>query len=219
MDYDDLEYSHLGHYYSDVSEESSESSDESEQSYKPMTIKPYLVQDLLYPIALHSHASALKNLCRVNKYGVNICNNQSFWLDYYHKHQFPIPETQPTTPHGWIKEVIKTENIIKEINGMIMTMEKSFDYNTQYTAVWLTYHFYYDLDLNDIIKNIPHITDNTSVRMTFRKRKYFSYDYDIHYTTQDGSAYAYMDLQQLKDYLYHIMYHGVQFQLIQKKLY
>src|SRR5438445_1156664 len=167
----DEDYEDLGHFDfdSDEAQDFLESEEEVVTKVIQPTYKSSLVVDVLHPIAMQSTPTELLQLCRINKYGLNICADPGFWKAYFVKHHYFWPDQPPTTIIEWIKLADKNYKALAYVHFVIDTFDKSFDYDVMFTAYDNKALFYYDDVINNTIDSMRHIHHITHLTMFLTK--------------------------------------------------
>lgn len=71
------------------------------------------VDDVMEIIYSMSDAKTIHAFCNSSKKINQLCQQSTFWIQYFHTHQFPIPNPVPQSLKEWIHAAVEAEKIIQ----------------------------------------------------------------------------------------------------------
>jgi hypothetical protein len=105
-------------------------------------------EDLLYNILLNADIDSVSNMCKVSQTTRNICNNYTFWDNYYNKNNIPMLHK-----YNSIQDWIKAVKINYQTNKIINNLETIYVIPT----VYYTKQFKRDQNMIDVLGNNYYI--------------------------------------------------------------
>ncbi|HSW76448.1 MAG TPA: hypothetical protein VLG50_05360 [Candidatus Saccharimonadales bacterium] len=78
--------------------------------------------DLLSVIAQYQSIDDVIQLCHIdNHMYTNVCSKKSFWQPIFKKYNYPMPRYDVSNTNDWIKEFLKIQQVIRDIDDTMVT--------------------------------------------------------------------------------------------------